>query len=112
MEVSGMLMAKQLRKNAGFSQEKAAQLLGINRTILSKIENEKHELSSVVLFKMMRLYNVPAEKILGVNPIENKLNFRFRNIEKLDNDAKRVFSRIEKIVENLVFLESIENEKI
>lgn len=107
-----MLMAKQLRENAGFSQEKAAQLLGINRTILSKIENGKHELSSVVLFKMMRLYNVSAEKILGVNPIENELNFRFRNIEKLDDDAKQVFSKIKKIVENLVFLESAENEKI
>ncbi len=107
-----MLMAKQLRENAGFSQGKAAQLLGINRTVLSKIENGKRELDSIILFKMMRLYNVQAEKILGINPINNKINFRFRNIEKLNDNSKQIFSKIEKIVKNLVFLESIENEKI
>lgn len=107
-----MLMAKRFREFAGFSQEEAAQLLGINRTVLSKIENGKRELNSIVLFKMMKLYNVPAERILGVNPIDDKLNFSFRNVEKLDDNAKEVFFKIEKIVKNLVFLESVENEKV
>lgn len=105
-----MLMAKRIREEFGMNQEEAARLLGIDRTVLSKIENEKYELSSVVLFKMARLYKIAPEKILGVNPADDRIKFEFRNAEKLDANAKDVFSKIEKIVKNLIFLESVSDE--
>ena len=102
---------KKLREKAGLTQEEAAARLGIDRSVLSKIENGKYELNSIVLFKMAKYYNTSADKILGIKFTENEMNFAFRNFKYLDDESKRVLLKIEKIVKNMAFLESVDIEK-
>ena len=53
---------KQVREEAGFTQTKAAELMGINRTALAKIENGYTPNPNLAtLKKFADLYGVPIE---------------------------------------------------
>ena len=49
---------KEFREKKGFSQEEVSSFLGIDRTSLSKIENNKQNIDPILLFKISKYYNV------------------------------------------------------
>lgn len=55
---------QELRKNAGYSQEQVAEMLGLSRQAVSKWESGqgKPEIDNIV--KLMEIYNVSADYIL------------------------------------------------
>jgi len=57
----------QLRKESGFTQQKVADYLGIDRSNYSKYELGKLEISIEILVKLARLYDVSADYILNLS---------------------------------------------
>ncbi len=51
------------RKNAGYTQEEAAQLIGIHSQSLSKYENDSTNLTFGIAEKLCKLYGFPMDYI-------------------------------------------------
>ena len=54
-----------LREQRGLSQLEAARLLGINNSVLSRIDNGKRSVEDELLVKFSRFYRVSTDYILG-----------------------------------------------
>ncbi len=57
---------KALREGNDLSQEKTAELLGINRVSLSQIENGERKISAQELSKLAKILNVPTDNLLNL----------------------------------------------
>lgn len=56
---------KKLRKGKGYTQQKLASQLGVERSTISMWETEKSKPNCVMLAKMSHLFGVPVDLILG-----------------------------------------------
>ena len=107
-----MMKLKEFREHAGLSQQEAARLLNIDRTILSRLENGKRKIDPILLFKMAKLYHTSPENLMGIQPKKRELAFVFRDAEKLDGNAKQVLDKISKIMQDIIFLKEILDENV
>lgn len=57
----------EIRKEKGWTQAKLARMLGISRTHLSDIENNKHEAAMWMIIEAARLLGVRVAELCGVN---------------------------------------------
>lgn len=55
---------RRLRHAIGYSQQRAALLLGVKRETLSYIETHKQKITLEMVFKMAEVYEVPTAKLL------------------------------------------------
>lgn len=58
---------KELRRERGLTQGQVAERIGVTASIISAYENELRQPSYEVLLKLVRLYDVSADYLLGVN---------------------------------------------
>lgn len=58
---------KELRRERGLTQGQVAKRIGVTASIISAYENELRQPSYEVLLKLVRLYDVSADYLLGVN---------------------------------------------
>ncbi len=56
---------RQYREQAGFTQEKAAKVLGLDATAISKIEHGEREVSALELLALAKAYQAPTGLLLG-----------------------------------------------
>lgn len=78
---------KQARKDAGVTQEDAAEALGVSRQTISNWENEKTYPDIISVLKMSDLYQVSLDYLLkGELPMNNYINY-------LDESTNTVKSR-------------------
>lgn len=80
--------AQSARKMAGLSQAEAAELLALKRSTLSDIESGKRKLSDIEVGRMVDVYDVTFEFLLGVgaekyDPQEGDLLVAARILQKL-----------------------------
>lgn len=63
-----MLLSRliQARKQAGLSQNKVAELLGIPQQQYSRYENGKNEIPVRYVIALCRIYNVSSDWLLGL----------------------------------------------
>jgi transcriptional regulator with XRE-family HTH domain len=61
--VVGKLLVE-LRKEAGISQEKLAELTDLERSFISLIERGKRRISLLTLFKLAEAFNMKASEII------------------------------------------------
>jgi len=97
---------KKLREENGLSQEQVAKILGINRVSLSKIENGKQKIDPILLYKLAKLYNVDAYKLIGMKkpkPIE----FAFRDKDKISSKAEKKLNKIKQYIKKIIELEEL-----
>ena len=67
---------KKARLNAGFTQEQAAEVLGVSRQTISNWENEKTLPDIISVVKMSDLYNISLDLLLkGGEPMSDYLNY-------------------------------------
>ncbi|HBH94312.1 MAG TPA: transcriptional regulator [Ruminococcaceae bacterium] len=67
---------KKARLNAGFTQEQAAEALGVSRQTISNWENEKTLPDIISVVKMSDLYNISLDLLLkGGEPMSDYLNY-------------------------------------
>jgi transcriptional regulator with XRE-family HTH domain len=57
---------KELREQAGLSQEKLAEELGINRIAVSQIEKGERKVSAEELAKISNVFHVPTDVLLNL----------------------------------------------
>jgi transcriptional regulator with XRE-family HTH domain len=57
---------KKIREHLDLSQERIAELLGINRVSISQIENGKRKISAEEIAKLARIFNMPSDVLLDL----------------------------------------------
>lgn len=81
---------KRLRKLNDMSQQQLADYLEINRNYLSRIETNKSEPTSSIILKLIMLFEISANELLGVNcdsdKKEEKRKFISDNCDILPDD--------------------------
>ena len=84
---------KELRKNAGLTQERLAELINIETTSLSGIESGRHFPSLPTLEKIAQNLN-----------IEMKVLFDFAHLQSIDAMKEEIINSIDKLDENKISL--------
>lgn len=79
---------KELRKDAGLTQEELAEKLNISRSALSKYETGRNDPSLEFLIKFSTFFNVSADYLLGKTRLSspatiiNNLNYHSPDVQK------------------------------
>ena len=80
-----------VRRELGFTQERVAQLLGVDRPKLSEIEQGKQEVDTTILGELARLYGVSTAYLLGIEQAARTQQaapeMRFRAVLAEDRDV-------------------------
>ena len=71
---------KELRKNKGWTQEEMAEIMCVNKPLISAYENDRVDISGSVLLELSRILDTTPNHLLGV--------------EKQEDEVARLFSRI------------------
>ncbi len=93
---------KELRTNAGLSQEKTAELVGVSRQAVTKWEADQSAPSTENLFKLAEIFGTTVDMVLS--PVENENNSLAEQIYKLyktdleKKDAERRAARKKNIL--------------
>ena len=80
---------KTARVEAGLTQEKAAEILGVSRQTVSNWENEKSYPDIISVIKMSDIYNVSLDKLLKEDTAVNGSNY----LDYLENSTNTVKSK-------------------
>lgn len=80
---------KTARVEAGLTQEKSAEILGVSRQTVSNWENEKSYPDIVSVIKMSDIYNVSLDKLLKEDTPVNGSNY----LDYLENSTNTVKSK-------------------
>ncbi|AOR38871.1 hypothetical protein BHV42_06440 [Candidatus Melainabacteria bacterium MEL.A1] len=89
---------KELRKQHSYTQERLAELVGIDTRNLIKIENGQTFPRANTLDKLIEVFSITPDEILKMGHLENIEVLKQKIIEKLNNDEKLV-----KMVYKLLF---------
>ena len=100
-----------LRENAGFTQTDLAQFMGVDQSLIARIENGKRSMSADMLEKVAALFGVTAEQIESPSVAVSKLSFAFRGSEFTVAEMEAI-AAINKIALNAEFMRVLleENE--
>lgn len=97
---------KELRRQSGLTQEQIGAFLGVDQSMVAKIEKEDRALTTVQLSKLANLFACTEDYLLG-NPAEEapiKLAFRLDNPSL---ETMRIVSAINKVASNINLLNKI-----
>lgn len=95
-----------LRDNAGFTQNNLAQFLGVDQSLISKVEKGERSLSADMIEKIASLFGVTVEQLEKQPVATSKLSFAFRGSEFSIAEMEAI-SAINKIALNSEFMRVI-----
>lgn len=102
---------KEVRVNAGYTQDEAAKLMQVKKTTISEMEAGKRSISSDELTQFSRIYNVDVRELLFVEFTEagdeQRLTAKYSSFLKLleklsDREVEDVYWVIKRKVEGLL----------
>lgn len=94
---------KELRKNSKLTQEQLAGYLGVDQTMVTKLENGTRSLNVVLIEKICNLFGCSEEYLMGKEDVYIPLNFAFRSNGIMTEDLESI-AAVNKIVMNLRFM--------
>lgn len=97
---------KELRRQSGLTQEQIGLFLGIDQSMVAKIEKGDRSLTTVQLSKLTNLFACTEEYVLGDASEEKTMSLAFR----LDNptvETMRIVSAINKVAANMNLLNKL-----
>ena len=97
---------KELRKKTGLTQAQLSDYLEIDQSMISKIEKEERNLTTVQLRKLADLFACSEDYILGYEAVGNPMKLAFR-IENPDPETLKVVSAINRVADNINMLHRI-----
>jgi transcriptional regulator with XRE-family HTH domain len=99
---------KCFREKLGYSQSDIAELLGVDRSTISKYELGEREISIINLNKLSDLYGIELEELIMENPVQQNvgLAFAFRK-EGLDKEDLESIAGFQKIVKNYIKMDRL-----
>ena len=94
------LRLKALRRESGLTQDQLAQYLGVDQSMITKLENGTRKLNVTLIEKLCSLFGCTADYLTGDSDEYIPLNFAFRagGIQTVDLDS---IAAINKIVMNI-----------
>lgn len=95
-----------LREGAGYNQSSIATFLGVDQSLISKIETGERKITADMLDKLASLYGVTSSSIVNDVVAGIKLSCAFR-CSDLTSDDMEVISAINKIALNSEFMTSL-----
>lgn len=102
---------KRLRKRSGLTQEHVAQYLGIDQTLVSKIESGQRSLGASSLEKLCDLFFCSLDDLLDErSPVPAKKVVAFR-ADSFAGDELHALAAIGRIVRNLEDMAAFEKEE-
>jgi transcriptional regulator with XRE-family HTH domain len=109
----GQIIGKNIidyRTKLGYTQDHIANYLGVDRTTISKYENDEREISIVSLNKLVDLFGIELEDIIEENEANKSVNlaFAFRSEGILTEDMESIAS-FQKIVKKYLQMKTIQN---
>lgn len=55
---------KYYRKRENLSQHTLAKLIGVNKSLIAEIEENKYKINIILLYKISKVLNIPISKIM------------------------------------------------
>lgn len=98
---------KQLRKESKITQEQMANYLGVDQTMITKIENGTRNLNVTLIEKICTLFGCSDAYLMGEDDAYIPLNFAFRS-NGIQVDDLESIAAVNKIVLNIRYM----NEKM
>ena len=98
-----------LRDNAGFTQSNLAQFMGVDQSLITRIEKGDRSISADMLEKLASLFGVTVEQIESQPLATSKLSFAFRGSAFTISEMEAI-SAINKIALNSEFMRVILKE--
>lgn len=95
-----------LRENAGFNQQSIAAFLGVDQSLISKIEKGERTISADMLERLAVLYGVTASSVLQSGTAERTLSCAFRGSE-LGPDEMEAIHAVNRIALNSEFMRGL-----
>ena len=97
---------RRLRENAGYTQSNIAAFMGVDQSLVSKIEKGERALSVDMIEKLAALYGVSVEQLENEQVEPSKLSYAFRGGE-LSTEEMEAISAINRIALNAEFMRVI-----
>ena len=94
------------RDNAGFTQGNLAVFLGVDQSLISKVEKGERNLSADMIEKIASLFGVTVDQLEKQNVATSKLSFAFR-VSDFSIAEMEAMSAINKIALNSEFMRTI-----
>ncbi len=98
-----------LRENAGFTQTNLAQFIGVDQSLITRIEKGERSMSVDMLEKLSYLFGVTVNQIEQQPLTTSKLSFAFRGSEFTVQEMEAI-AAINKIALNSEFMSAILKE--
>jgi len=95
-----------LREGAGYNQKSIATFLGVDQSLISKIEKGERNISADMLDKLASLYGMTTSSIVNDVVTGKQLSCAFR-CSDLTSDDMEAISAINKIALNSEFMTSL-----
>lgn len=102
---------KELRKSSNITQQQLANYLGVDQSLIPKLENGSRKLNISLMEKLCNLFRCSEEYLMGENSDYVPLNFAFRANEIQAEDLESIAS-VNKIIMNLRYMNEILKEDI
>lgn len=92
---------KELREEKGWSQQDLGNYLNVQKAAISKYENGKISLTAETIQKLVELFNVSADVLLGIDKNVSTLNTSSQNFDLNDKDNKDIAKDLESIMSKI-----------
>lgn len=97
---------KQLRKESKITQEQLAKYLGVDQTMITKLENGTRSLNVTLIDKICNLFGCSDAYLMGEDDIYIPLHFAFRSNQIQTEDLESI-AMVNKIVMNIRYMNEI-----
>lgn len=97
---------KELRKSSGLTQQQLADYLGVDQSLIPKLENGHRNLTISLAEKLCNLFRCSEEYLIGADSTYVPLHFAFRANEIQAEDLESI-AAVNRIVMNLRYMNDI-----
>lgn len=101
---------RELRKESKITQEQLAQFLGVDQSLITKLENGTRSLQSTMVDSICSLFGCTEEYLLGESDAYIPLNFAFRANRIGEEDLKSI-AAVNRIAMNLRYMNTLMGDK-
>lgn len=98
-----------LRENAGFTQSNLAQFIGVDQSLIARIEKGERSISVDMLEKLSNLFGVTVSQLEEQPLATSKLSFAFRG-SKFSIQEMEAIAAINKLALNSEFMQNLLKE--
>ncbi len=98
------MRCRELRERAGLSQVEAARVLGLDQSMLSRVETGERRIDTLSLQRFAEAYGVPPTAFFERPLVSAPLPVLLRQAGALDGEARADLTWLQAFVEEYVFL--------